>query len=105
MDTQKGNRVIARHLSENDTVTYSIQNVTISPDGGHVGYTLHISRPYSFSIPSRGYIVRRDGDGAEEPRLLAEPIYGPLRWHPSKRQVYALSKSKDGESGIYFWDY
>ncbi len=82
-----------------------IARLTLSPDRSHVAYVVVGLKGGTFSGQNRGFVLDLSSDESSEPRLLADPIYGPIVWHPSQRVLFAVAVGRDGNAAIYQWDY
>ena len=88
-------------LNEGDI---DISRLTRSPDGTHLAYTVVALAGGTFAAQSRGFLLDTSGR-TREPLLLADPLYGPVRWHPTDRLLYAVAEAEDGQIAIFRWAY
>ena len=82
-----------------------ILRVTRSPDGSHLAYVVHALRGGTFVAQSRGFLLDVSGAEPGSPGLLADPMSGPLAWHPTQRLALGLALDSAGEATIYQWSY
>jgi hypothetical protein len=91
---------IARFSSSNPTVTaVEVRYLSFAPGGSHIAYEV-VERQGSF-VASRGYVQQLAASAS--PLLLAEPVFGPLRFGYDGTSLYGLTRTAAGDS-IYRWD-
>ncbi len=98
-------RVLAQHRFRglNDGAA-TLEWLSRSPEGDYLAYSF--AGHGTFALPTHGFLLRvAESAGAEEPRLLGAPIYGPIRWHPTERFVFAMSENSSGDTAIFRWSY
>lgn len=95
VDSEGGRRTIAEFRS---SISIDLVSATISPDGQWIGVTL--AREAFGSLGDRGFVVRRE-DGSLF--RLGDQIYRPLRFHPSRREVFGVSQESSGRAQLMRW--
>lgn len=90
---------VARFSGSNPTTTnVEIRFLTTSPDGRHIAYVV-AERQGSFVV-SRGYL--HDIAAPDGQRLIAQPVFGPLRFSYDGSRLYGFTETRAGR-GIYQW--
>ncbi len=98
VDAERGARTVARLRAF--MVWIDLRTATLSPDGHWVGLT--VAREVFGNLGPRGFVFRRDGGERTE---LGDGIYSPLAFHPSKRQVYAISEAAGSRRTLVRWQF
>jgi hypothetical protein len=103
VDSADPSRVLATHRIRDIAATrIQVGDLTLSPDGAWLGYTVTEHRG-SFVAPVRGYVLELAAPGRHEPRLLAAPVFGPIRWSTDGRAAYACVGGDGQTSAVYRW--
>ncbi|MEX0895973.1 MAG: hypothetical protein WDZ94_03470 [Patescibacteria group bacterium] len=102
IDVRDPGKILARHKTGLTTSRILIDELTISPDGNWLGYTVHQYRG-SFVGATQGYILNISSAETAEPQLLANPVFGPFQWDPQRNSVYTAARGLSKDSSIYQW--
>jgi hypothetical protein len=101
VDAGNPQRILARHKAGILMHLLEIgESFSYSPDGKRVAYLVGGAR--FFGTPSRGYLLDIKSADVVQPRLLAAPVYEPIRWGSDSNTVYARAESGK-ELSIYEW--
>ncbi len=98
LDEEAGGRKITsfRALGMN----LHLSTASLSPAGDWVGLTLN--REVGFMLGAKAFLVER---ATGRRYVLGESILGPLRFHPTRREIYGVSWERAPQHDLVRWRY
>ncbi|MCZ7651861.1 MAG: hypothetical protein M5U13_12155 [Thermoanaerobaculia bacterium] len=97
LDQERGGRVITTFRG---ITWYHLDTATIAPGGDWIALT--VGREAAFHHGSRGLLVER---ATGRRTVLGDLLVGALHFHPTKREIYGVSKEGGPEWELVRWRY